>query len=46
VKAELKKMEERGSFYYENGEVFGSYASCHQQSVTPTMSSYLPLYAP
>ena len=46
VKAEMKKMEERGSFYYENGEVRGSYALCHRRSVTPTMPSYSPTYAP
>jgi len=45
VKAEMKKMEERGSFYYENGEVRGSYALCHRRSVTPTMPSYSPTYA-
>ena len=46
MKAEMKKMEERGSFYYENGEVRGSYALCHRRSVTPTMPSYSPTYAP
>ena len=43
AKEELKKSEEHGTFYYEDGEICGCYASCmKQRSPTPTNPSYSP----
>ena len=43
AKEEFKKSEERGTFYYEDGEIRGCYASCmKQRSPTPTNPSYSP----
>jgi hypothetical protein len=40
AKEELKKSEERGTFYYEDGEVRGCYASSMRCLPTPTDQSY------